>query len=174
LKIKSQRDFWAGVMFVGTGVVFALAARHHPLGDSAEPGPGTITLLLSVVMVILGAIVGFKALTIEADDGDPIGAIAWRPLLAIVSAVVVFAATITRLGLAFAQQGKLAEASREFERASRDDPRNAGALTQLGISLIELGRPAEAIPHLETAVRLDPASAVAQRALSRARDAPAR
>jgi len=102
LKIKSQRDFWAGVMFVGTGVVFALAARHHPLGDSAEPGPGTITLLLSVVMVILGAIVGFKALTIEADDGDPIGAIAWRPLLAIVSAVVVFAATITRLGLAFA------------------------------------------------------------------------
>ena len=102
MKIKSQRDFWAGVMFVGTGVVFALAARHHPLGDSAEPGPGTITLLLSVVMVILGAIVGFKALTIEADDGDPIGAIAWRPLLAIVSAVVVFAATITRLGLAFA------------------------------------------------------------------------
>jgi protein O-mannosyl-transferase len=84
------------------------------------------------------------------------------------------AETRTRLGLALAQQGKLAEASREFERASRDDPRSAGSLTQLGISLIELGRPADAIPYLESAVRLDPASAVARRALSRARGAPAR
>jgi hypothetical protein len=40
--------------------------------------------------------------------------------------------------------------------------------------LIELGRPADTIPYLESAVRLDPASAVARRALSRARDAPAR
>ena len=50
-------------------------------------------------MAILGAIVLFKSLTIETEDGDPIGAFAWRPLLVIVGAIVVFGAALTPLGL---------------------------------------------------------------------------
>ena len=47
----------------------------------------------------IGAIVTFKALTIESHNGDPIGAIAWRPLIIILGAVAVFGFALPRLGL---------------------------------------------------------------------------
>lgn len=99
MKIKSQRDFWSGLMFVVVGVVFAIGARNYSLGTSARPGPGYFPLILSVIMVILGAIVLFKSLTIETEGGDPIGAIAWRPLLVIVASITVFGMALPRLGM---------------------------------------------------------------------------
>lgn len=102
MKIKSQRDFWSGLMFLVVGIVFAIGATNYSMGTSARPGAGYFPLLLSVIMAILGAIVLFKSLTIETPGGDPIGAIAWRPLLVIVFAIALFGATIERLGLVLA------------------------------------------------------------------------
>jgi hypothetical protein len=102
VKIKSQRDFVSGLMFIVAGVVFAIGSTNYSMGTSAKPGAGYFPLILSVVMAILGAIVLFKSLTIETEGGDPIGSIAWRPLIVIVVAIVVFGATITRLGLVIA------------------------------------------------------------------------
>jgi len=50
-------------------------------------------------MAILGAVVLFKSLTIETPGGDPIGHIAWKPLLIIVAAIAVFGITIELLGM---------------------------------------------------------------------------
>ena len=99
MKIKSQRDFWSGLMFVVVGLVFAVGATNYSMGSSARPGPGYFPLILSVLMAILGGIVLFKALTIETEGGDPIGHVAWRPLLVIVAAIAVFGAALPRLGL---------------------------------------------------------------------------
>jgi hypothetical protein len=119
LKIKSERDFWAGLMFVVVGVVFAFGASHYSMGPacppqdpcsaslwarlsqlSARPGAGYFPLGLSILLVLLGAVVLFKALTIESDGGDRIGAFAWRPLIVIVVAIAVFGAMLEPLGLA--------------------------------------------------------------------------
>jgi Tripartite tricarboxylate transporter TctB family len=102
VKIKSQRDFFSGLMFVVVGIAFAIGATNYSMGSSAKPGAGYFPLILSVLMAILGAIVLFKSLTIETEGGDPIGAIAWRPLIVIVVAITVFGATITTLGLVIA------------------------------------------------------------------------
>ena len=99
MKIKSQRDFWSGLMFVVVGLVFAVGATNYSMGTSARPGPGYFPLILSVLMALLGAFVLFKSLTIEVEGGDPIGDIAWRPLLVIVAAIAVFGAALPRLGL---------------------------------------------------------------------------
>ena len=99
MKIKSQRDFVSGLMFVVVGVVFAVGATNYSMGTSAKPGAGYFPLILSVLMTLLGAVVLFKSLTIETEGGDPIGSIAWRPLLVIVVAIAVFGASINRLGL---------------------------------------------------------------------------
>ena len=99
MKIKSQRDFWSGLMFLGVGVSFAVGATNYSMGTSARPGAGYFPLMLSVIMAILGAIVLFKALTIESAGGDPIGAFAWRPLLVIVAAITVFGLALPRLGM---------------------------------------------------------------------------
>lgn len=99
MKIKSQRDFAAGLMFLIIGIAFAIGATNYTYGESARPGPGYFPLLLGVIMSLLGAIVLFKALTIESDGGDPIGAIAWKPLLLIVGAVALFGLLLPRLGM---------------------------------------------------------------------------
>jgi hypothetical protein len=99
VQIKSQRDFWSGLMFVVVGVVFAVGATNYSMGSSARPGPGYFPLILSVLMAILGGFVLFKSLTIEVEGGDPIGHVAWRPLLVIVAAIAVFGLALPRLGL---------------------------------------------------------------------------
>lgn len=99
MKIKSQRDFFSGLMFIVVGVIFAVGATNYSMGSSAKPGAGYFPLILSVLMAILGAVVLFKSLTIETEGGDPIGDIAWKPLLVIVASIAVFGLALPRLGM---------------------------------------------------------------------------
>lgn len=99
MKIKSEKDFWSGIMFLVVGIVFAVGATNYSMGTSARPGPGYFPLILSVILAILGAIVLFKSLTIETEGGDKIGHIAWRPLLVVVASITVFAVLLPRLGM---------------------------------------------------------------------------
>jgi hypothetical protein len=119
LKIKSERDFWSGMMFVAVGVIFAIGATNYSMGPpcpandpcaaslwarmsqlSAHPGAGYFPLGLSVLLALLGAIVLFKSLTIESEGGDPIGKFAWRPLIIIIFAIALFGVMLEPLGMA--------------------------------------------------------------------------
>jgi hypothetical protein len=102
VKIKSQKDFWSGLMFVVIGIGFAWGATSYSFGSSARPGPGFFPLGLGFLMAALGGIVLFKALVVETEDGDPIGAWAWKPLITIMAAVGLFAFTLPRLGMVLA------------------------------------------------------------------------
>lgn len=101
MKIKSQRDFWSGLMFLVVGVAFAWASiSNYSFGTSARPGPGYFPFGLGALLALLGAVVAFKALTLESEDGQLIGDIAWRPLAIVVGAIVVFGFALPRLGMA--------------------------------------------------------------------------
>ena len=99
MKIKSQRDFWSGLMFITVGIGFAWGALSYNFGSSARPGPAYFPFGLGVLMAVLGAVVLFKALTIEVEGGDPIGDIAWKPLLIIVFSVASFGWLLPHLGM---------------------------------------------------------------------------
>src|SRR6187431_2425896 len=62
MKIKSERDFWAGMMFLVIGVAFAWGATTYSFGSSARPGPGYFPFGLGVLLALLGALELFKAL----------------------------------------------------------------------------------------------------------------
>ena len=100
MKIKSQRDFWSGLMFMAVGMAFAWgAATNYSFGSSARPGPAYFPFGLGILLTILGALVWFASVTVETEDGEPIGAIAWKPLCIIVASVVMFGFILPRLGL---------------------------------------------------------------------------
>ena len=99
MRIKSQRDFWSGLMFIVVGLSFAWGALNYSFGSSARPGPGYFPFGLGLLLAALGAIVLFKALTIESAGGDPVGAIGWRALLIIVGSVALFGFLLPRLGM---------------------------------------------------------------------------
>ncbi|OYT87608.1 MAG: hypothetical protein CFE46_10690 [Burkholderiales bacterium PBB6] len=86
-------------MFVTVGVAFAWGSTEYNFGSSARPGPAYFPFGLGVLLAILGSFVLFKSLTIETEDGEPVGAFAWRPLLVILGSVVLFGFLLPRAGL---------------------------------------------------------------------------
>ncbi|MES2946707.1 MAG: tripartite tricarboxylate transporter TctB family protein [Pseudomonadota bacterium] len=90
MNIKSQKDFFSGLMFMGVGVAFAWGATTYSVGEGARMGPGYFPLLLGVLMAILGAAITFKALVVETVGGDKIGKWAFKPLILIILANLVF------------------------------------------------------------------------------------
>ena len=121
MKIKSERDFWSGLMFAAIGVAFAIGAMNYSMGPacpptaacaqslyarfsqlSAHPGAGYFPLGLAIILAVLGAFIVFKALTIESSGGDKFGHMAWKPLVVIVAAIAVFGILLERLGIAIA------------------------------------------------------------------------
>lgn len=99
MKIKSQKDFWSGLMFVVVGLAFAWGATNYSFGSSARPGPGYFPFGLGILLAIMGALVWFGSVTVETEDGEPIGRIAWKPLSIIVASVVMFGFILPRLGM---------------------------------------------------------------------------
>lgn len=99
MKIKSQKNFWSGLMFIAVGLGFAWGATNYSFGSSARPGPGYFPFGLGLLMAVLGAMVLFGSLTVETEDGDKIGAWAWKPLVIIVASVMVFGVLLPKLGM---------------------------------------------------------------------------
>lgn len=102
MKIKSQQDFWSGVVFLAIGLCFAVGATHYEIGSAASPKPGYLPLILSGVLMIVGALVLFTSLTIETEDGERVSGFAWRPLAVVSLAMALFAWTLPILGLIMA------------------------------------------------------------------------
>ena len=94
MQIKSQKDFFAGLMFLLVGLAFAWGAGSYSVGTGARMGPGYFPMALGVLLAVLGLIVTITALVVETADGDPLGRIAWKPLIFIISGNLVFGASI--------------------------------------------------------------------------------
>lgn len=90
MHLKSQKDFFSGLMFMGIGVVFAGGAATYEIGAAARMGPGYFPLCLGIVLALLGAAITFKSLVLESLGGDKIGPWAWRPLFFIIGANLLF------------------------------------------------------------------------------------
>jgi hypothetical protein len=90
VKIKSQKDFYSGVMFAVVGIAFAWGATAYSVGSAARMGAGYFPLGLGIILAAMGVLVMFKALVVETEDGDRIGKWAWRPLCYIIGANLIF------------------------------------------------------------------------------------
>ena len=90
MNIKSQKDFFSGLLFTAVGVAFAWGATKYSLGTAARMGPGHFPLMLGILMAILGGVITFKAWVVETEDGDKVGRWALKPLFFIISANLLF------------------------------------------------------------------------------------
>lgn len=90
MNIKSQKDFFSGLLFMAVGVAFAWGATKYSIGTGARMGPGYFPLMLGVMLAILGAVVAFNGLVIERVGGDKVGKWAWKPLCYIIGANLIF------------------------------------------------------------------------------------
>ncbi len=90
MKIKSQKDFFSGLMFTVVGVGFAWGATTYSVGSGARMGPGYFPLMLGILMAVIGLGIMFSGLTVETTDGEKIGKWAWKQVVFILGANLAF------------------------------------------------------------------------------------
>lgn len=84
-----------GAFFTLTGIVFAWQSLQVELGTMLRIGPGGMPLALSLLLIVLGLVILFSALR---QVGEPVGIIAWRGILFITLAPIIFGLTVRGLG----------------------------------------------------------------------------
>ena len=100
MRIKSPKDFWAGLMFIAVGLFAALFAyANYQMGTAVRMGPAYFPIVLGGLLSVLGLSVLVEGLTIE---GPPVPPIALRPLILISAACVVYGYVMKPLGLVIA------------------------------------------------------------------------
>lgn len=99
--IKNPKDFWSGVMFASIGFAFAIIVKvyEYPMGTASRMGAGYFPFVLGNIMGVLGLIIIGQALL---TSGEPITKFAWRPLVWVLSAFVIFGLTAKLVGLVIA------------------------------------------------------------------------
>jgi putative tricarboxylic transport membrane protein len=99
VSIRSQKDFWCGVVFFAIGIAFLVIARNYRLGTAARMGPGFFPTILGGVLAGLGLLLAVPAIIC---DGDAFPRLHLRPLLTILAAIVIFALLLQPLGFVLA------------------------------------------------------------------------
>jgi hypothetical protein len=96
---KSLKDLLSGLIFIGFGLAFGYASLNYDLGTALRMGPGYFPILLSGIMVVLGAIITVQGLFTSTPDEEPIGAVPWLALVLILGGLIFFGVTARGLGL---------------------------------------------------------------------------
>lgn len=95
MKIRSQEDFWSGLMFIGFGVAAIIISRDYPMGSASRMGPGYFPTMIGGMLVVIGAIVSAVSLRTQ---GKGIGTWPWRAMMLMSFAFMLFAWGMEHIG----------------------------------------------------------------------------
>jgi hypothetical protein len=98
VRIRNEKDFWSGVMFIAFGLGFAGLAQQYDMGTAQRMGPAFFPTILGGLLAVLGAVVALQGLAAETIDGRiekfHLGPIAW-----VLGAVIAFGLLLRPAGL---------------------------------------------------------------------------
>lgn len=89
------RDVVAGLVVLGVGLVFFVGSLDLRMGSAMSMGPGYFPLAVSVIVMVLGVVIGLGGLSAS----EAVGEIHWRPMLAVLGAIAAFAIIMSQFGL---------------------------------------------------------------------------
>ena len=112
MKVKSQTDLWAGLMFMAFGLFFMVVALGTPdfldriagqkiipgyqMGSALRMGPAYFPVVLGGLLAVLGLLVLIDSMV---EEGPDVPQFNFRPLLLILAGCLAFAYTLKPLGL---------------------------------------------------------------------------
>ena len=97
IRIRDQKDFLAGLIYILLGAGFGLGALSYRMGDAARMGPGYFPRALGMLLIAIGGVIAAQALRVA---GPRFPRWPWRPTIVVLGSVVLFGAIVERSGLA--------------------------------------------------------------------------
>jgi hypothetical protein len=125
--VLQRKDFWAGVLYLAFGAAAFWIGREYPMGTAGRMGAGYFPSILSVILMLLGLLSAARAF---AQNGEAVGAIAWKPLGLVIGSTALFGLLLPAAGLVLALIALIlvsAAASQHF----RFDPKATAGLILL-------------------------------------------
>ncbi|MCU0596154.1 MAG: tripartite tricarboxylate transporter TctB family protein [Desulfobacterota bacterium] len=98
MRISQPKDFVAGVMFILFGVAAMGFSSFVRIGTAAKMGPGYFPFALGVVLSLLGVVILARCV-FWAKGSQPRPALQGKPVVLVLSSVVVFSLVLRPLGL---------------------------------------------------------------------------
>ncbi|KIQ05555.1 membrane protein [Agrobacterium tumefaciens] len=99
LKIRNGRDFVGGVTMICVGLLFLWFGRELEVGDSFRMGPGYFPTMLSLILLMIGAMIIVQSLMVDAEDSEP-EVWNWKAYSLVIAAPIGFGLLLSGLGLA--------------------------------------------------------------------------
>lgn len=99
LKIRNGRDFVGGVTMICVGLLFIWFGRELQVGNSFQMGPGYFPTMLSLLLMLIGALIIVQSLMVETEESEP-EAWNWKAYFLVILAPVGFGLLLSGLGLA--------------------------------------------------------------------------
>ena len=96
MRIRSPKDFWAGLIFVAIGAAFIALASQYRLGTMHRMGPAMFPMLVGALLAVLGAIIALRSFVL---DGESVPRFYARPIGVSLLAIVLFGVALQWLGL---------------------------------------------------------------------------
>ena len=116
LEWRTNKDLWAGLMYIGTGAIGMWIARDYPFGSALRMGPGYFPTVLGGIMIAMGIYV--LVLGLRKDHEKIVGNWSIRALIILPVATVVFGLLMEHAGFIPAMLALIpisALAGREFK-----------------------------------------------------------
>ncbi|NTJ44205.1 tripartite tricarboxylate transporter TctB family protein [Agrobacterium larrymoorei] len=98
LKIRNSRDFVGGASMIFVSLLFIWFGRELEVGNSFRMGPGYFPIMLSLLLMAIGAIVMVQSMVVEAEDSEPEPA-NWKAYFLVILGPVGFGLLLSGLGL---------------------------------------------------------------------------
>lgn len=99
MRIKSPKDFWAGLMFIGIGLFFIVSARSYEMGNAARMGPAYFPTMLGGVIAALGLAVLIQSFVIV---GEKVAAFPLRLIFLITLSLILYGYLLPYVGFILA------------------------------------------------------------------------
>ncbi len=99
LKIRNTRDFVGGASMIFASLLFIWFGRELVVGTSFQMGPGYFPIMLSLILMGLGAIIMVQSMVMAGEDSEPEAA-NWKAYILVILGPVGFGLFLSGLGLA--------------------------------------------------------------------------
>jgi hypothetical protein len=96
---RNPKDFWTGLVYIFFGSSAILIAREYGMGTAIKMGPAYFPTVLGGLLVGIGAISVIRSFVVP---GTPIRAFAFKGLILVTAAVLVFGFVVRGAGLVVA------------------------------------------------------------------------
>jgi hypothetical protein len=96
MSLGNPKDFWTGVIYIAFGSGALIIARDYGFGTARKMGPAFFPAILSIILIVIGIISLARSLI---RPGTPVGRFAFKGLLLVTGATLLFGLTVRGAGL---------------------------------------------------------------------------